>query len=232
MGSTRSRRLLIGLGLILCLWPQSGFAQRGGPAKIGPLPFEAALAAERRDRVLLNFNDPISALSNARVRGLPMIEGRLGDRVVTVDGLLLYFPVGFLATAAYEFDRLRLRAGRVRAAGPADLEPNPRYAWVERFDAEFGPVCARSNDRASDTITEMRLRGRVMAVVVNGPGRFDRTGNDKSRSFAVLAGIEERYVAADDLAKRLLAQCRSGVVGEIPSGGGAVRILTASETSF
>lgn len=176
-----------------------------------PVPFEAELSKQRRDRSFLSFNEHISAVPGNRIRDLPVVNGRMGDRVTVGEGHTLHFPLGYLVTATYVFDKRRPRGGARDAGSAAELEPNPAYALVQRFDAELGPVCARTEDRGSDVKAEFRLRaGRTMALVLDMPGRFDALAGEKSRSYLVFVGAEERYVPVSAIGKKLLAHCRSG----------------------
>jgi len=187
-------------------------AYAGGQVPKGPvLPFEPDFAARRHDRAVLAFNEHIAHVPGSRIRDLPMVNGRLGDRVTLTEGPTLHFPLGYLVTATYEFDKQRLRRGVATAAAAGDLEANPDYAFVKRFDAELGAVCARTEDKSSNTRVEFRIKpGKTMAVVLDMPGRYDALTKDASRSYAVFVGIEDRYVAVDKISRRLLAHCRSG----------------------
>lgn len=187
-------------------------AQAGRPVKGPTVPFENDYAQRRKDKGVLQFNDHIATIPGNRIRDVPTVNGRMGDRVVVGEGALLYFPVGYLMTATYRFDKLRPKASAVAVASGSDLEPNPDYALVRRFDSELGPVCAVTEDQSSKTRAEFRLKPgtKLMTVVVEQPGRWDAIARDTSRSYALFAGIEERYVANDPLVRKLLAHCKSG----------------------
>lgn len=187
-------------------------AQAGRPAKGPPLPFEADFAQRRHDRAVLSFNDHIATVPGNRIRDVPVVNGRMGDRVVVGEGTMLYFPVGYLETATYKFDKLRPKPGVASPMGASDLEPNPDYALVRRFDAELGPVCAVTEDKAAHVRMELRIRPatKTLALVLDQPGRWDGIAKDTSRSYAVFVGVQERYVVNDALARKLLDHCRSG----------------------
>ncbi len=203
-GGVLAVALLVGAGPVT-----DALAQR--TPKGAPVPFETELAKQRRDRSFLSFNEHISAVPANRIRDLPVVNGRMGDRVTVGEGHTLHYPLGYLVTATYVFDKQRSRSGTGYASSAAELEANPSYALVQRFDAELGPVCARTEDRTNDVKAEFRLRqGQSMAVVLDMPGRFDSITREKTRSYLVFVGAEERYVATDPTAKRLLAHCRSG----------------------
>jgi hypothetical protein len=200
--------------LALAALAQTGeaLAQAGRPVKGPALPFESDFAQRRKDKAVLQFNDHIAAVPANRIREVPTVNGRMGDRVVVGEGTLLNFPVGYLMTATYLFDKLRPKANAGTAASAADLEPNPDYALVRRFDAELGPVCAATEDKASRQRVEFRLKPgtKLMSLVLDQPGRWDAIAKDTSRSYALFTGIEERYVVNDPLARKLLSHCKSG----------------------
>jgi len=201
--------LLLGAGFAPPALVSEASAQR--TPKGAPVPFEAELAKARRERAFLSFNEHIANVPASRIKDLPVVNGRMGDRVTMSEGHIMHFPLGYLVTATYMLDRQRTRSGTGYATAAAELEPNPAYAMVQRFDAELGPVCARTEDKANDIKAEFRLRpGQTMAVILDMPGRFDSITREKSRSYLVFVGTEERYVALDATARRLLAHCRSG----------------------
>lgn len=199
---------------------QTGVQLAQRPAKGPPVPFETELARLRKDRNALSFNDHIAAIPANRIRDLPVVNGRMGDRVTMGEGHVMHFPLGYLVTATYQFDTHRY------ASGGSTLQADPAYALVQRFDSELGPVCARTDVRSSDTRVEFRLRrGQTMAVVVDQPGRHDSATGTKSRSYLVFVGTEERYVALDQTARRLLAHCRSGAKSiDVPHDGSALNL--------
>ncbi len=179
-----------------------------GPA----LPFEADFAQRRHDRAILSFNDHIATVPGNRIRDVPVVNGRMGDRVVVNEGTALYFPVGYLVTATYRFDKLRPRSGVTAVGQASDLQPNPDFALVGRFDAELGPVCAVTEDKANSMRVEFRIKAgsKILSVVLDEPGRYDAIAKDKSRSYVLFAGTEERYMVNDTLTRRLLSHCKSG----------------------
>lgn len=220
--STAFGALMIGAAVIglagTAGWQQVGAflapaAHAGGPqVPKGPvLPFEREYAARRHEHSVLSFNDHIARVPGNRILDLPTVNGRMGDRVTLTEGQTLFFPVGYLVTATYRIDKLRPRRGVASPASATDLEANPDYAFVKRFDAEFGQVCARTVDKASDISVEFRiLPGKTMTVILDTPGRYDAIGSEKTRSYGIFVGQEERYVVLDQISRRLLAHCRSG----------------------
>ena len=198
--------------------------------KGAPVPFEVELSKSRRDRSYLSFNEHIANVPASRIKDLPVVNGRMGDRVTVNDGHTMHFPLGYLATATFQFDKQRSRTGSPYVNSAAELEPNPSYAMVQRFDAELGPVCARTEDKKSDVRAEFRLRpDRTMAIVLDMPGRYDAITRETTRSYAVFVGTEDRYVAVDPTARRLLVHCRSGVKNlDIPYDGAALSIAMLS----
>lgn len=204
LGGLMALALLVGAGFSSDAW-----AQRS--PKGAPVPFEVELSKSRRERAFLSFNEHIANVPASRIKDLPVVNGRMGDRVTVSEGHTLHFPLGYLVTATYMLDKQRTRSGAGSAIAAAELEPNPAYAMVQRFDTELGPVCARTEDKANDIKAEFRLRpGQTMAIILDMPGRFDSVTREKSRSYLVFVGTEERYVAVDQTARRLLAHCRSG----------------------
>lgn len=201
--------LSAGAILMTALAAVPALAQR--TPKGAPVPFEVELSKARRDRGFLSFNEHIAAVPANRIKDLPVVNGRMGDRVTVGEGHTLHFPLGYLVTATFTLDKQRARSGAAYASGPAELEPNPAYGLVQRFDTELGPVCARTEDKTTDVKAEFRLRpGQTMAVVLDMPGRYDSITREKTRSYVVFVGTEERYVAVDPVAQRLLAHCRAG----------------------
>jgi hypothetical protein len=201
--------LAAGVFLIALAPSDQALAQR--TPKGAPVPFEVELSKARRDKSFLSFNEHIAAVPASRIRDLPVVNGRMGDRVTMGEGHTMHFPLGYLVTATYLLDKQRPRSGAASASSAAELEANPGYALVQRFEAELGPVCARTEDKANDVKAEFRQRpGQSMAIVLDMPGRYDAITREKSRSYIVFVGAEERYVATAPTAQRLLAHCRSG----------------------
>ena len=202
-------------------------AQAGRPVKGPALPFESDFAQRRKDKAVLQFNDHIANIPGSRIREVPTVNGRMGDRVVVSEGTGLHFPVGYLMTATYQFDKQRPRAGSATAA--TDLEPNPDYALVKRFDSELGPVCAVTEDKAGKQRLEFRIKPgtKQMAMVLDQPGRYDAISKDTSRSYALFVGIEERYLINDAMGKKLLTHCKSGAKDVTVTYDGALISLAA-----
>lgn len=210
-GAGRVFGVFLAAGMALAAAAFSSPAQAQRTPKGPPVPFEMELAKSRRDRTFLSFNEHIAAVPGSRIKELPVVNGRMGDRVTMGEGHTFHFPLGYLVTATFILDRQRPKNGAGSASSAAELEVNPTYALVQRFDAELGPACARTEDKANDVKAEFRLRpGQTMAVVLDMPGRFDALTREKSRSYIVFVGVEERYVAAGSVAQQLLAHCRAG----------------------
>jgi hypothetical protein len=188
--------------------------------KGAPVPFEVELSKARRDRTFLSFNEHIANVPASRIKDLPVVNGRMGDRVTMGEGHTMHFPLGYLVTATYLLDKQRPKAGAAAALSAAELEANPSYAMVQRFEAELGPVCARTEDRANDVKAEFRQRpGQSMAIVLDMPGRYDALTREKSRSYIVFTGAEERYVATGSVSQQLLAHCRANKGVTMPYDG-------------
>jgi hypothetical protein len=200
--------LAAGAFLIALSPSDQALAQR--TPKGAPVPFEVELSKARRDRSFLSFNEHIANVPANRIKDLPVVNGRMGDRVTMGEGHTMHFPLGYLVTATYLLDKQRPRTGSAAASSAAELEANPSYAMVQRFEAELGPVCARTEDKANDVKAEFRQRPGQMAIVLDMPGRYDAITREKSRSYIVFVGAEDRYVATGDTAQRLLAHCRAG----------------------
>jgi hypothetical protein len=231
--------VLLGLGVLPLSHPAQAedkeIAESGRPAKGPALPFEVDFAQRRHDRAVLSFNDHIATVPGNRIRDLPVVNGRMGDRVVLGEGASLFFPVGYLVTAVYHFDKLRAKAGVVSPAAAADLEPNPDYALVKRFDSELGPVCATTEDKASQMRVDFRIKpgsSKLLSVVLDQPGRWDGIAKESSRSYLLVSGTEERYLVNDPLAKRLLTHCRSGAKDPTVASDGtpiSITLLTGTD---
>jgi hypothetical protein len=204
-------------------------AQAGRPVRGPILPFEADFAQRRKDKALLQFNDHIASIPGTRIRDVPTVNGRMGDRVIVVEGTGLHFPVGYLMTATYQFDKQRARGGASSVAAATDLEPNPDYALVKRFDSELGPVCAVTEDKTSKQRLEFRIKPgtKQMTLVLDQPGRYDGISKDTSRSFALFVGVEERYLINDAISKKLLTHCKSGAKDVTVTYDGALISLAA-----
>jgi hypothetical protein len=208
-GAVRMFGVLAAGAIFLAGAADEALAQR--TPKGAPVPFEVELSKARRDKSFLSFNEHIANVPGNRIKDLPNVNGRIGDRVTVGEGHTMHFPLGYLVTATYTLDKQRARSGAASASSAAELEANPSYAMVQRFDAELGPICARTEDKASDVKAEFRQRpGQSMAVILDMPGRYDSVTREKSRSYLVFVGAEERYVAIHPTAQRLLAHCRSG----------------------
>jgi hypothetical protein len=210
--------LAAGVFLSATALSETALAQR--TPKGAPVPFEVELSKNRRDRTFLSFNEHIANVPANRIKDLPVVNGRMGDRVTLGEGHTMHFPLGYLVTATYVIDKQRARSGATSASSPQDIEPNPVYALVQRFDAELGPVCARTEDKTNDVRAEFRQRpGQSMAVVLDTPGRYDSLTREKTRSYIVFVGTEERYVTTGSVAQQLLAHCKAGRTGPMPYDG-------------
>ena len=202
---------ILAAGAVLIALAPSDQALAQRTPKGAPVPFEVELSKTRRDRSFLSFNEHIANVPANRIKDLPVVNGRMGDRVTLGEGHTVHFPLGYLVTATYLLDKQRPKAGAAAALSAAELEANPSYALVQRFEAELGPVCARTEDKANDVKAEFRQRpGQSMAIVLDMPGRYDAITREKSRSYIVFVGTEDRYVATGSVGQQLLAHCRAG----------------------
>ena len=82
---------------------QPALAQR--TPKGAPVPFEVELSKNRRDRSFLSFNEHIANVPANRIKDLPVVNGRMGDRVTLGEGHTMHFPLGYLVTATYIIDK-------------------------------------------------------------------------------------------------------------------------------
>jgi hypothetical protein len=160
------------------------------------IPYEAERAAERGDKNQLRLNDDATLIPGHRVRGLPIVDGRMGEHI-ELDGVSVFIPFGSVISATTE-----IHPSRPSANGQG-LEPNPYYTRVARFDRDLGPVCA--SERAPDREIQMRINSERALSLVNV--RADGTGATAQPSYRIETSLETRYFADAALAARLYKSC-------------------------
>lgn len=163
--------------------------------------FEQERAQQRGDRVMLRLGDDSSIIPANRIKALPIVDGRMGDRVVLDGGLQLSFPFGRIIQAQSEFQKYR-----VNGTGKAEL--NPLYTKVTTFDQALGPVCARADDvLGPGSRAEMRLGpNRTVTLVEVKPST---TAAPDDEHYRVVSGLEFRHIRNEPQAERLFTACNS-----------------------
>lgn len=163
--------------------------------------FEAERAKIRGDRHILRLNDDASIIPAHRIVSLPIVDGRMGERVKLDNGLELYFPFGRIVEARNEFGKYRKSAN-----GQTDLDPFFRI--VQSFDKVLGQVCATTADvNGPGSRLDMRLgpnRTISMIHITPNPG----VAPDDER-IKVLTVSEFRWIKREPNAERLYTACQN-----------------------
>lgn len=183
----------IALGCFIgTLAPSAGLAKPAKMVKVA-IPFESERAALRGDGAQVQLNDEATLLPAHRVRGLPIIDGRMGEHI-QMDGVTIYMPFGRVISATAEFRP----DGKAGGKTPRDSS----YSLVSKFDAALGPVCATESDGGSPV--QMRInRDKAMSLV-----KFTG-GTAQEPAFRVETSLETRYFREPSLASRLATECKS-----------------------
>lgn len=183
--TTAITTLVLAVGTLAAVTgPAQAQGKRAAPALLA-IPFESDRAAQRGDRAQISLNEDATRIPGHRIKGLPIVNGRMGEHVL-LDGVELYFPFGRVISAATEL-------------APSD----PQYArHVKMFDSALGPACAQEPNPAGGAgPVEVRLNGQLISVVrANGTG--------EAPTFKVVTVAETRWLEADPVIQRLYTVCR------------------------
>ena len=176
----RLRSLALMASCALIALPSVAAAQAKKPSRpVVSIPFETEKAGIR-------LNDEATAIPGHRIRGLPVVEGKMGEHALLDGGVELYFPFGRVVAASREIH-------------PGDADYGRR---VGMFDTALGTACAREQAGAP---VEVRLKENMITVV-----RQTAAGTVDRPAFHVRSVVEPRWLDSDPAVQRLYAQCLSG----------------------
>lgn len=184
--------LALMVGLTVALAPGESQAKPPKFAKAA-IPFEAERAANRGDSAKVQLNDDATLLPGHRVRGLPIINGRMGEHI-QLDGVTIYMPFGRVISATAQF--------RPDGKSTGKTATDTSYALVSKFDSVLGPVCASDNDGGSPV--QMRINADKAMSLVKVTG-----GSAEKPDYQVETSLETRYFRDASLAGRLAKECKS-----------------------
>jgi hypothetical protein len=152
-------------------------AQAKKPARpVIAIPFEAEKAGVR-------LNDDATTIPGHRIRGLPVVDGKMGEHVVLDGGVELYFPFGRVVAASREIHPGDASYGR----------------HIGMFDSALGAACA--SEQAGAPI-ELRLKDSMITVV-----RQTAAGSADRPAFRVTSVVEPRWLDSDPAVQRLYTKC-------------------------
>lgn len=177
--------------------------QAAGPAaEKGPvILLEPERAGTRGDRMVLRLNDDASVIPAHRIKALPIVDGRMGERVVLDGGLQLYFPFGRIIEARSEI-------GKYREDATGKIELNPLFSKVTTFDVALGPVCSSVQDiDGQGGRVEMRL-GPDKAISIVGH-KISKANAPDDETYRVVTVTEFRHIRQEAYAERLYQACTS-----------------------
>ncbi|MCW5729370.1 MAG: hypothetical protein KIT20_01335 [Alphaproteobacteria bacterium] len=176
-------------------------AQRARHERGPVILFEQERAASRGDRQILRLGDDSSIIPGHRIKALPVVDGRMGDRVELDGGLQLYFPFGRIVQAQSDISKYRMN-------GAGKPEVDPLYQKITSFDSTLGPVCASAVDkRQPGNRLDMRLGpGKAVTLVSVTPDTSVAPDGERQR---VLTALEYHYIKSEPQAAQLFAACNS-----------------------
>jgi hypothetical protein len=165
------------------------------------IPFEADRAQLRGDRLMLKLNDDAAAIPATRIRGLPVVNGRIGDRADLDNGLQVYFPDGRIV-------RAEMRVQKFRTDDSAAALPDPAYRVVAEFDKVLGPVCARtSNASVAGHSIEMRITAQKVISIVERASIPPGNAMPENVSYRVISALDVAFLAEQGQAYELYDTC-------------------------
>jgi hypothetical protein len=165
------------------------------------IPFEADRAQLRGDRLMLRLNDDATVIPAIRIRGLPVVDGRIGDRADLDNGLQVYFPDGRIV-------RAEMRIQKFRTDGGATPVPDPAYRVVAEFDKALGPVCARTGDASvAGHSVEMRITPQKVISIVERAPAPGSNAMPENVSYRVLSALDVTFLADQGQAYELYDTC-------------------------
>jgi hypothetical protein len=147
------------------------------------IPFETERAALRGDNSFVRLNQDATAIPAHRIRGLPIVDGKMGEHVLLDGGVELYFPFGRIVSASMSL--LPTDAGYTRA--------------VNQFDAALGRACAREDAGGK---VELRMKDEMISVVRHVEG-----GTAQAPAYKITRVAETRWLDGDATVRRLHTLC-------------------------
>lgn len=185
------------------------------------IPFETHAEVSLDERSMLRFDDYAGKIPDRRIKRLMRSGPILGDRVMLMNDVAVYFPDGHIVSTKVEFHNYRpignLMAWHVYTVD--QVEPNPRYDMIDQRDSVFGHVCAetlyvRGSARRGGGESYARLRKNrhgIMTFELDSPGRYDYLTGESSRSFTLTSALDTYYLGDPQVVQTLMESCRSGV---------------------
>ncbi len=173
-------------------------AQGRGPA----IPFESERAAARGDQQILRLLDDASRIPAHRIRGLPIVDGKIGEYAELDSGLQIFFPYGRIERAEIKFAKYQLDMNGNRA-------DHPEYPRIAAFDKALGKICA-SREVAGGERLEMRILDRAITVVERKPDRSHPTLPPDAEQIRVMTAADMRFLRDDPDVSALHRTCAQG----------------------
>jgi hypothetical protein len=174
-------------------------AQGRGPV----IPFEPERAAQRGDKQQLRLLDDASRIPAHRIRGLPMIDGKIGEYAELDSGLRVYFPYGRIERSELKLAKYQLDLNSNR------VDPHPEYTRLSNFDKALGPVCA-SREFAGGERLEMRILGNAITLVHRAPDKSHPSLPADAESVRVLTATNVHWLQGEPEAMTLHRTCQQG----------------------
>lgn len=177
------------------------------------LPFEKYFAAINGQKELLRFDDFSGRIGSDRIKALLRSGDTIGDRVLLRNGTAVYFPEGYIVSSRFAVPAFRPKAGVAVAEidGIEDLDPNPHYGLVERFDDLLGPICAEEQNAGGGRLLRLRRTERgVFSLVTVRPGAFEALIGRRAPSYEVISVVDEAYLPGSGVVRQLVMGCETG----------------------
>jgi hypothetical protein len=180
------------------------------------VPFEQSAAFKIDSRAMLRFDDFAGRIGDSRIKRLLRSGDILGDRVLLMNNVAVYFPDGHIVSAKAEFHSHRPVAGLMpwNVYSAAQIEPNPNYQYHAEFDSLLGPACAETvylkggARNGGDSYARLRInRQHVLSLELETPGRYDRLSGEKTRSYTVTSALDPYYLGDPGLVQQLMDVC-------------------------
>ena len=193
--------LRAGAAALLILGAISGeaLAQKSGPL----IPFESERAAQRGDQQQLRLLDDASRIPANRIRGLPIIDGKIGEYAQLDSGLQVYFPYGRIERSELKFAKYQVDVNGSR------VDQHPEYRRMAGFDKALGPVCA-SRDFAGGERMEMRILNQAITYVHRAPDRSHPGLPADAENIRVITATNVHWLQAEPEAATMHRSCQQG----------------------
>lgn len=205
-----------GLGLVIL-----GLSSAMGHAADMPvIPFETHAEVPLDEASMLRFDDYAGKIPDSRIKRLMRSGPILGDRVLLMNEVAVYFPDGHIVSTKVEFHNYRpvgnLMAWHVYTAD--QVEPNPRYTMINQFDVVYGEACAEtlyvrgSERRGGESYARLRHNGQgILTFELDTPGRYDYLTGETTRSYTMTSALDPYYLGDPQVVRELRENCRAGV---------------------